>query len=352
MNKLDKELVYENILNLISNGFFLDKYIELTTESFDNDASTIDFDLREIFDEPNDDLLIINDDSDKIQNIKKLEHQAAGIFNAIIIGCQLFDDIERIKEFVDIFSDYIDPYYLEQVLPKFGISKEEALNRLNHGFVIHFTTPKIGEAIQKTGKLVGAGKNAMFSQEEDKIIKYAEITQKKNNHAAEETLNYLFRGWGTGVSSYGSTTNGFWMYHTPESLTFLFGDISKRNKKDAMNFVAERISSLDEDHKKIVFNTMSNIYDRLVGDEQNTCCILIDRDAFKYEVDYYYETGTPVAVERRPYSKNFNALNSNDSLVNEDIDVSALRFLKIPTIIELERQKKARLENNQPHHKV
>ena len=101
MNKLDKALVYENILDLISNGFFLDKYIELTTESFDDDASTIDFDLSEIFDEPNDDLSIINDDSDKIQNSKKLEHQAAGIFNAIIIGCQLFDDTERIKEFVD-----------------------------------------------------------------------------------------------------------------------------------------------------------------------------------------------------------------------------------------------------------
>lgn len=352
---MNKELVYSNIFELINNGFFLDKYIDLTTKTNDNDILINDLNLYDIFDEIDeqvDEASKLEDNSNAMEDIKHLENISARIFNAIIIGCQLFDDQERIKKFVDMFSSYLDPYYLESCLPEFGISKEEAMNRLNHGFVVHFTTPKIGEAIQKTGKLVGPGKNAMFSQEEDKIINYAEFEQKKNNPTAEETLNYLFRGWGTGASSYGSTTNGFWMYHTPESLTFLFGDISNRDKNSAMSFVAERISSLDEESKQIVFDTMSNIYDRLIGDEQNTCCILIDRDAFKYEMDYYYETGTPVAVERRPFSTNFNSLNSNDSLINDDIDVKYLKFLKIPTIIELERKKSEQLMNNNSLHRL
>lgn len=352
---MNKELVYSNIFDLINNGFFLDKYIDLTTKANDNDILINDLNLYDIFDEIDeqvDEASKLEDNSNAMEDIKHLENISARIFNAIIIGCQLFDDQERIKKFVDMFSSYLDPYYLESCLPEFGISKEEAMNRLNHGFVVHFTTTKIGEAIKKTGKLVGSGKNAMFSQEEDKIINYAGFEQKKNNPTAEETLNYLFRGWGTGASSYGSTTNGFWMYHTPESLTFLFGDISNRDKNSAMSFVAERISSLDEESKQIVFDTMSNIYDRLIGDEQNTCCILIDRDAFKYEMDYYYETGTPVAVERRPFSTNFNSLNSNDSLINDDIDVNYLKFLKIPTIIELERKKSEQLMNNNSLHRL
>lgn len=352
---MNKELVYNNIFNLINNGFFLDKYIELTTKASDDDVSINDLGLDGIFDEIDeqiDESSKLKDDGNATEDIKFLEDIAANIFNAIIIGCQLFDDEERIKKFVDMFSNYLDPYFLEQCLPEFGISKEEAIDRLNHGFVVHFTTPKIGDEIQKTGRLVASGKNAMFNQEEDKIIKYAEAEQKKNNPTAEETLNYLFRGWGTGVSSYGSITNGFWMYHTPESLTFLFGDISKRNKNAAMSFVAEKISSLDEKDKSIVFHTMSNIYDKLIGDEQTTCCILIDRDAFKYEVDYYYDTGTPVGVERRPFFTNFNSLKSNDSLINDDIDISYLKFLKIPTIAELERQKNEKLTNNNSSHQL
>jgi len=332
---VDKELVYENIYDLINNGFFLDKYIELTPQKNADDILMDELDLEKQYEET-----------------KSLENTAANIFNAIIIGCQLFDDKERIERFVDMFSYHIDPYFLELCLPDFDITKEEAINRLNHGFVVHFTTPKISEKIQETGKLIGSGKNAMFTKEEDKIIKDAEIEQKKNNPTAETTLNYLFRGWGTGVSSYGSTTNGFWMYHTPESLTFLFGDISKRDKKAAMSFVMERISSIAEEDKNKVIDTMSNIYDRLIGDEQNTCCILIDRDAFKYEVDYYYGSGTPVGVERRPFSSGFNSIYSNNSLIDSDIDVNYLRFLNIPTVKELERQKSNKLMNDKSSHKL
>ena len=130
MIKLNKELVYENIFDLINNGYFLDKYIELTTESFDDDIIVSDLDLSDIFDETNesvDDDPIINDNIDTTQDSKYLEDKTAKIFNAIIIGCQLFDDKERIKKFVDMFSRHLDPYYLEQHLPEFDISKEDAI---------------------------------------------------------------------------------------------------------------------------------------------------------------------------------------------------------------------------------
>lgn len=184
----------------------------------------------------------------------------------------------------------------------------------------------------------------MFTENEDLIIENASKEQRANDPSAAEKMNYLFKGWGTGVSSYGSMTNRFWMYHTPESLSFLFGNISRRNKAEAMMCVSEKISALSEENKKTVFNTMSNIYDRLVGEEQEVGCVLIDRDAFEYEVDYYYNTGKPVAVERRPYSNGFNSLMSSDDKISNDIDMQYLKFLSIPTVLRLEKLKQEKIQ--------
>ena len=167
----------------------------------------------------------------------------------------------------------------------------------------------------------------------------------KNLILNKERLNYLFRGFGTGVSSYGSMTNGFWMYHTPESLSFLFGNISNRNKEESMKCVSNCISALNPIDKQKTFKAMSDIYDRLIGDEQEVGCILIDRDSFTYEVDYYYHTNPPTQVERRPYSNGFESLLSNDCKITDDIDIKNLKFLTIPTIKELERQKNEILGN-------
>ena len=322
---MDKEKVYKNIYIMINGGLFLEKYMELTEN----------IDLNEYSEE----------------KIEYLENKAANIFNAILIGCQLFDDNERILKFINMFSSHIEPQFLERFLPSLNITEEEALERLKHGFGVHFTTVKICDEIKKRGWLIGYGKNAMFTDEEDMIINQASKEQRENDPESKERLNYLFRGFGTGVSSYGSLTNGFWMYHTPESLSFLFGNISRRNKKKSMECVSKNISALSEKNKEIVFNVMSNIYDRLIGEEQEIGCILIDRDAFEYEIDYYYNTGEPVAVERRPYSKDLNDLMSNDSKINTDINVSGLKFLKIPTIIELERQKLEKFQSRKSQHR-
>lgn len=314
---MNKEIVYSNISNMINNGLFLDKYIELTKDySFD-----------------------INDD----KSIEYLEHVAADIFNAILIGCQLFDDEDRIKEFVNKNVSFLDSSWLEMTIENYGITREEALERLKHGFGVHFTTTNICEEIKKTGYLAGYGTNTMFTSEEDKIITDAANEQKANDPEAMEKLNYLFRGWGTGVSSFGSMTNHFWMYHTPESLSFLFGNISMRDKDRAMKYVESCITALSDENKKLTLDTMSKIYDRLIGDKQEVGCILIDRDAFKYEVDYYYRNGEAIPVERRPYSNGFSSLMNSDSQINGSIDVSNLKFLKIPTVLELERQKSERL---------
>ena len=348
---MNKEVIYENIFKLINEGFFLDKYIELTTPScieefdwraFDDTDISLDIDLDEESDQ-----IMLDSDCNKLSDeikIKHLEDVAAKLFNAILIGCQLFDDEERIKKFVDLFSRHLDAYSLEKFLADFGINSQEALDRLKHGFGVHFTTPNICSEIQKSGKLHCYGTNTLFTKEEAMILKEAVIEQKEQNPNAEQKLNYLFTGWGVGVSSYSSLTNGFWMFHTPESLSFLYGDISNRNKEEAMGFVLKNISDLSEENRHKVFITLSDIYDRLIGEEQAVGCILIDRDAFEYEVDYYYDTGAPVGVERRPYSQNFSSIMSNDCKINQDIDVGNLKMLKIPTITELERQKRERLQ--------
>ncbi len=313
---MDKDLVYNNIFELINEGFFFEKYKELTNDV--NEELTED-------------------------NTKYLENISANIFNAILIGCQLFDEKDKITKFVDMFALYLNSDLLENFLPEFDISEQEALERLKHGFGIHFTTINIASEIQKSGVLSGFGKNSMFTEEENRIINQASIEQRKNNPEAEMNLNYLFTGFGAGVSSYGSMTTGYWMYHTPESLSFLFGNISKRNKEKSMKFVLNNISSLSEDNKKITFDTLYNIYDRLIGESQEVCCLLIDRDSFEYEKNIYYNSSIPTVVEKRPYSHGFNSLMDNDMKISNNIEVNNLKFISIPTIRELERQKKEML---------
>ena len=334
---MNKEIVYKNMFKMINDGFFLDKYIELTEEQKN---------WNYFYNEDSDNAY---EEQSEFEKFTILEEIATNIFNAILLGCQLFDDEEKIKKFVNKFSLFkIDYEYFEFNLSLFNITKTEALERLKHGFCIHFTTPKIAAEIKKQGKLLAYGKNGIFTEEEDKIITEAAQEQKNNDRESEKKLKYLFRGWGTGLSSYSSTANHFWMYHTPESLTFLYGDISKRNKEESMKHILENISALSQKNKEITYNTMSNIYDRLIGDEQDVCCILIDRDIFEYEVIYYYDNDGAEAVEKRPFNNvsNFIDLIDNDQRIINDINVNDLKFLTIPTVLKLEQQKEEKMQQN------
>ena len=314
---MDKNKIHKNILKMIDNGFFLNKYIELTGNTYIDESNM----------------------EENARTIQFLENMASSIFNAILIGCQLFDDEERIIKFVNEFSAYLNAQLLEISLNNYDITEKEACERLKHGFGVHFTTPKICDEIRKKGYLAGYGKNEVFTKEENKIIENASKKQRENDPKAESKLNFLFKGWGTGVSSYGSMTNGFGMYHTPESLSFLFGNISKRDKKDAIDFVTKNISTLSEEEKKTVIDTMTNIYDRLVGEKKEVECILIDRDTLNYETVYSYDTDKPVPLEVRPFSNGLEDLMLEDNKINKDIKIENLRFVKIPTIFELEKRK-------------
>jgi len=319
---MDKELIYENIKDMIENGYYLSRYKELTED------------------------INLDNDDEREETLSKLEEISANIFNSILISCQLFDDEEKRVDFANSIVGKIDSYSLSYLLQEFNIPKEEACKKLMHGFGVHFTTPKICDEIVKNGELKGYGKNAMFTKEEDQIITEASKMQKANNKEAEQKMLFLYRGWGTGSSSYGSITNSFWMYHTPESLSFLFGDISSRDKDKAMSYVSKCISDLDEDRKKATYNTMSNLWDRLVGNEQEAGCVLIDRDAFNYPTDYYYNTNPPTAVQRRPYSGDtgLSSLESNDNKITDDIPIENLKILKVPTVMQLERLKNEQRE--------
>ena len=113
-----------------------------------------------------------------------------------------------------------------------------------------------------------------------------------------------------------------------------------------MEHVVKRISLLDKKDKIETLDTMSNIWDRLVGDEQEIGCVLIDRDGFDYPIDYYYKSGEPIAVQRRPYSKSLKSINNNDCKIPNDIDIQYLRFITLPTIYKLEEEKKKMGDQN------
>ena len=210
--KIDKEKIYENIYKMINDGFFLEKYIELTTNTQSVPSELEDENLiNELFtfslvvgeDKENNEDNIIDEElicGLKREEITSLQDLAAELFNSILIGCQLFDDEERIKKFVDRFPLGIRPYNLEFDLPEFGISKQDALARLNHGFLIHFTTTKICNEIQKSGKLMGYGKNVIFNDIENTIINGAAKKQKENDPTTVSKLNFLWNGWGVGKS--------------------------------------------------------------------------------------------------------------------------------------------------------
>lgn len=133
---MNKEKVYRNIFEMINNGLFFEKYVELTCDI------SLDGLSGEAYE----------------QTIDRLEDISAKIFNAILIGCQLFDDRERIIKFVNMFSSYLNSDCLMIFLPNFGITEEEALERLKHGFGVHFTTVRICNEIKKKGCLFGYGK--------------------------------------------------------------------------------------------------------------------------------------------------------------------------------------------------
>lgn len=319
---MNKEVMYNNMKKLIESEYYYNLYNRLVYE----------------------------DDS-----LTEKENISAQIFNTIIIVCQLICDIDSIKKVVEeLLSSYnytsngmlqSEPMYIYtylNILSKYDdaykINGEEVLkSRLNQGCAIHFTTLKIIEKIKEKGSMVAF--DSMFNKDIENKILLAGEEQRKNNPETIETGCYLHQGFGfsKGISM-GAQTVGYWMNHTPESLSFLFGgNVFLRDKNGAMEHVRQATSSLDDDKKNEMYVLLSNIWDEYVGSDKQLGCILIDRDALEYETVTYWNEEPPRVVERRPYDYGIEYLAyAEETRYKKDIDIKGLNFLSVPSIMLLE----------------
>lgn len=313
---MNKEVVKNNIKELTSSNFFYETYCKYA------------------------------------EDIENKEDVSAKVFNSILISCQLIENIEDAKSLgIDlietenyenngIFTFFGNP---DRILPLL-VSKytkdteEELLERLKHGFAVHFTTLNIIELIKEDG--VFSSKNKMFSKEDEKLIYNAETIQLANKPDSYNTGKILHKGFGFGDGiSMSSQTNAYWMNHTPESLSFLFGGcVYTRDKVKAFEHVKESIDTLNPDLQQQIIDRLNNIWDRLIGDNRSIGAILVDRDGLEYETATYWSYEPPKVEEIRPYNNgSFNDLISTENdRVRQDIGIEHLTFLEIPSISMLE----------------
>jgi hypothetical protein len=217
------------------------------------------------------------------------------------------------------------------------MSDSELSNRLCHGYSVHFTSLAASNNIINTGYL--SSNNAMFTKEEERLL--LEAGKKQQSLATKEEknkLHYLIPGFGFGKGiSKGAITVGYWMYHTPESLSFLFGGtIYRRDRDKSFEHLENCITHLDEEEKNEVRSIATNIWNKMVGEEKDVCAVLIDRDKLEYETVTYYES--PLRVEQqRPFKNNeFGGFGSiEEGRYNKDIKVDALNFIRVPSIEKL-----------------
>ena len=135
-----------------------------------------------------------------------------------------------------------------------------------------------------------------------------------------------------------SQTNGYWMNHTPESLSFLFGGhVYNRNKKDAFLFLLGATNTLDFEFQKKLLIELNKIWDSLIGGDKNLGAILIDRDGIEYKKVIHWNYNPPKTEEIRPYRYDLSDIIFNEnSRIYNDIGIEYLTFLKVPSVSMLE----------------
>ncbi len=287
------------------------------------------------------------------------EEVSAQIFNTILFVSQLVSNVEDIKQIViDILkepiystggilqSDRISADIYLNIIKKYdsqyrdnGYSK--MLDKLKHGVAIHFTTPKIIENINKDGILYAH--HSMFDKDVEEKILEASDYQRVHSQTNGGISNYLSQGFGfsKGISM-GAQTVAYWMNHTPESLSFLFGGyVYTRDKEGAMKHVCDCVSLLPPDKKYEIIGILEDIWDKLVGDDRRLGCILIDRDALEYKSNIYWNEEPPRIEEIRPYSDYFEDFSyTEESRYHKDISKDGFKCIMVPSIIQLEEYRK------------
>ncbi|MGN1029695.1 MAG: hypothetical protein ACI4P7_06340 [Bacilli bacterium] len=270
--------------------------------------------------------------------VEDKEKYYAKLFNVALIFLQICPDEEKCKQFMDEYldidssnSEYPDIFMMTIFLERYtNLTESEMAEALKHGVAVHFTTPMIAEQIKSAGKM-----STLFSDEDRKLL-YRGMSQ------ADTSSEYVFTtGFGLkkGICA-GSITTGFYMFHTPETLSFLYGGyFFDGNKEAAMNFLEKSTENMDSETREELRTRLRKVWDMTASKEKRTA-ILIDRDELQYKKNNYYgPNGQITRVEEvRPYMHGnlYDMHNIEMNLIEEELSSDKLFFVNVPTIRELD----------------
>lgn len=303
---MDKSVLGLRLANVINSDFILKKYAELTEGKLIGDK----------------------------------EAYFAKLFNISLIFLQICPEEETCKQFIDTYldadassSEYPDLSVMSLFLEMFtDLTVAEVSEALKHGVAVHFTTPKIAEQIKSSGKM-----STLFSDEDRKLL-YKGMAQ------ADVNSKYIFTtgfGMKKGICA-GSITTGFYMFHTPETLSFLYGgNFFNGDKEAAMEFLEKTTEKMDPEIRDALRAKLKRVWDMTASKGKRTA-VLIDLDKLRYKTNNYYgSNGQIVRVEEiRPYMHGnlYDMHNIEMNLIEEEIPTSSLFFVDVPTIPELDKR--------------
>lgn len=267
------------------------------------------------------------------------EKYMAKLFNLSLIFFQLSKDEDLYKNFIDKYfrlDGSNDEYPNIDSIELLGnalmdLSVPEMAHALRHGVLVHFTTPGIAEKIKSDGKM-----SNLFS-DDDKRAFYNAMAQADPNSEYFFTTGFNFKN---GICA-GSITTAFYMFHTPETLSFLYGgNFVSGNYEKAMEHVRKSTENMSPDVREDVRNRLEKIW-KIAASKNSRTAILIDRDKLEYKKDNYYRDGKlAYQVERRPFKKDnlYDIHQIETNLIEQELPTDALFFVNVPTIAEIDRR--------------
>lgn len=264
----------------------------------------------------------------------------AKLFNISLIFLQICPKEEICMQFIDTYldidasnSEYPDLHVMPLLLEMFtDLTEAEMSEALKHGVAVHFTTPKIAEQIKSSGKM-----STLFSDEDRKLL-YKGMAQADTNSEYVFTTGF---GMKKGICA-GSITTGFYMFHTPETLSFLYGgNFFGGDKEAAMEFLEKSTENMEPETRDALRSKLRKVWDMTASKGKRTA-VLIDRDKLKYKTNNYYGANGQVArvEEIRPYMHGdlYDMHNIEMNLIEEEVPTSSLFFVDVPTVPELDKR--------------
>lgn len=270
------------------------------------------------------------------------EKYYAKLFNLSLIFFQLCSNEDKYKNFIDVYldmdtsnSEYPDLQIMPFLVEMYTyLSDREMAEALKHGVAVHFTTPKIAEMIKSSGKM-----STLFS-DKDRELFYRGMSQADSNSEYVFTTGF---GMKNGICA-GSITTGFYMFHTPETLSFLYGgNFINADKAAAMEHVKKATECMDLELRDQLRKRLTHIWDNTASKGKRTA-VIIDRDKLDYKKNTYYgDDGQVSRVEEvRPYMHGdlYDMHNTEMNLIEKEVPCDALFFVDVPDIEELDKRVK------------